>query len=520
VTAEYVDDVPYVRHFVDELSPPRLRLVAALNGIAPPPGNDFDYLELGCAHGDTLAALAAAHPDARFVGIDISKEHIAQAKRLARDGGLENVGFLERDFSSLAEGEIGEFDYITAHGVLSWISPEKRTALIALAAARLKPGGILYVTYNAMPGWAAVEPLRQLLLFNHPEGTSSLERAKRGVAFARELASAGAAYFTKNPAAAAMLETISKTSPAYVAHEYLHDHWSPMYFARIAWEMAQQDLHFAGVLPEYLNFRDTALPEEVERMIAALEDRHTFESLKDFAVDEYFRRDLYVRGRVKRSDAATAEFLDATPFAILTRDPPRERVIKLPHRTVDLSAPIYDALFSALAAGSATLEVLASRMPASSRGGGCRGAEPPDRSELRRAMTRLLVAGHAFPARTAAKPVPADAAARVLTIPSPYNQMMLRRLSSETPFVLASSVAGTAFPVSALDGVAIRALTSVAEPERAKWIHDLVERSVMRLRVGDRVIEDRSEQRRAIEGALADLCANRLSKMIELGVLT
>lgn len=507
MTSEYVDDVPYVRHFVEELSPPRLRLVAALNGVPPPSGDDFDYLELGCAHGDTLAALAAAHPEARFVGVDIAHEHIAQAKRLARDGGLENVGFLERDFAALEEEDLGAFDYVAAHGVLSWVSPEKRAALIALAQKKLKPGGLLYVTYNAMPGWAAIEPMRQLLLFQGDPKESSLERARRGVAFARQMREAGAAYFAKNPEAASMLDTISKTSPAYVAHEYLHDHWSPMYFARIAWEMASHDLHFAGVLPEYLNFRDTALPEGVEKLLGSIGDRHTFESLKDFAVDEYFRRDVYVRSAVPRSEEATRAHLDATPFGMLARQPPPERRIALPHRTVDLSGAAFDAMFDALGRGAAIPAELAARAKLSI-------------DEARTALVRLIVAGHAVPMRAPSAPPPPGGADRLLSIPSSYNQTMLRRLSSETPLVLASAIAGTAFPVSGLDGIAIRALTSVAEPGREKWVHDLVERSVLRLRVGDRVVEDRGDQRRAISGAIADLRANRLDKMIELGILT
>ncbi len=84
VSAEYVDDLPYVRHFIADLSPARLRLVAALNGLVPPPDADFDYCELGCAHGDTLAALAAAYPESRFLGVDLSAAHVASAKRLAR----------------------------------------------------------------------------------------------------------------------------------------------------------------------------------------------------------------------------------------------------------------------------------------------------------------------------------------------------------------------------------------------------------------------------------------------------
>ena len=123
MAAEYVDDVPYVRHFIEELSPTRLRLVAALNGVTPPPVVDFDYCELGCAHGDTLAALAAAHPEGRFLGVDLSAAHVASAKRLARDGALENVGVLERDFGALVHEDVGEFDSIQFRAAVNPRSP-------------------------------------------------------------------------------------------------------------------------------------------------------------------------------------------------------------------------------------------------------------------------------------------------------------------------------------------------------------------------------------------------------------
>ena len=66
---DYVRDVPYPRKFVPQIAPPLLRLVAALNGLATPPEDDFDYCELGSASGDTLALLAAANPGGRFVGV-------------------------------------------------------------------------------------------------------------------------------------------------------------------------------------------------------------------------------------------------------------------------------------------------------------------------------------------------------------------------------------------------------------------------------------------------------------------
>jgi SAM-dependent methyltransferase len=507
VSAEYVDDVPYVRHFVPDLSPSRLRLAAALNGLEPPPAVDFDYCELGCAHGDTLAALAAAHPEARFLGIDLSTEHVASAKRLARDGALENIGVLERDFSVLADDDVGELDYIVAHGVLSWVSPEKRKALIDFASAKLKPGGLLYVSYNAMPGWSSVEPLRQLLLFGG-QGKTGLERAESGLAFARAMEKSGAKYFAENPAASGMLDTMTKAGLAYLVHEYLHEHWVPMYFARVAWEMAAGDLHFAGVLPAHLNFRDTSISEAHERLLSTVTDRMTFESLKDFVLNEFFRRDLYVKGTPARSTAATNHYLDTTAWGTLGDAVPAERSVRLGQRTVTLEGAPFDAIFTALGDGATTLGALAERPALAELGS----------EKLRAAMLRLIVAERVAPLRAPTRTGSPDAE-RLFAIPSVYNQMMLRRLSGDTPIVMVSAVAGTAFSISALEGLAIRMLTEVVPADREQWIHDLVGRSVMRIRIGDRVIEDAAEQRKAIAEAVEQLRTRRLPKLVELGIL-
>lgn len=509
---EYVDDVPYIRQYVADLAPPHLRVAAALNGLAVPPADDFDYCELGCAHGDTLCALAAAHPSARFLGVDIAAAHIATAKKLARDGALENAGFLERDFGELVNEDIGEFDFITAHGVLTWISPEKRKQMLDFARAKLKPGGLLFVSYNAMPGWGAVEPLRQLLL--SPLGgaagaaASTLERARRGLEFAQSLARSGAEYFTQNPSAATMLETMSKTELAYVVHEYLHEHWSPMYFARVAWEMAESDLHFAAVLPAFLNFRDMAIPAAMEPIFAEVTDRVTFESLKDFAINEFFRRDLYVRGAAPRSPENTAAFLETTSWCARTVGAPPERTIALPHRQLSLEGPVFDALFAVLSEGAAPLSTLSLRPELATFG----------IEKLRAAMVKLVLADLVVPVRAPA-PAKLATADAVYRVPSVYNQMMLRRLSSDTPLVMTSTSAGTAFPISTLDGLAIRVLTEVRPAERDSWVRDLVGRSVIRLRVGDRVLDDRAAQHRAIMEAVDRLVSHRLAKLLELGVL-
>jgi SAM-dependent methyltransferase len=522
VSTEYVNDVPYVRHFIGDLSPARLRLVAALNGVAPPPflgatgaAHELDYCELGCAHGDTLAALAASYPQGRFLGVDISAAHIASAKKLARDGGLENIGFLERDFADLIEEDIGEFDIIVAYGLLTWVSPEKRKALLDFARAKLKPGGLLYVSYNAMPGWASVEPLRQLLLSPiAPAGgapDSSLERARRGVDFARAMETGGAEYFAKNPAASEMLATMTKAGLPYVIHEYLHEHWTPMYFARVAWEMAEQGLHFVGVSPVFLNFRDTAIPASLDAVFAAVTDRATFESLKDFAVNEFFRRDVYVKGNAPRSADVTNAYLASTPWGSLASALPDDRKVTLHHRTLELDAPIFEPLFSAIAERATTLDALATRPELASFGV----------DKLRAALLRLLLGDNVIPMQASGRAASTVAASRdaLFRVPSVYNQMMLRRLSSDTPIVMTSAVAGTAFPISALDGLALRVFTEVIPSKRVEWIRDFVGKNVLRLAVGERIVEDQAEQHAVILDAVEQLGAHRLTKLVELGVL-
>jgi SAM-dependent methyltransferase len=503
MSAEYVEDVPYVRHFVGELSPARLRLVAALNGVTPPAGDEFDYCELGCGHGDTLVALAAAHPRARFLGVDLNSVHVASANELAREGGLENVGALERDFSTLLHEDIGELDYIVAHGVLSWISAEKRDALIAFAAAKLKPGGLLYVSYNAMPGAGSIEPLRQLLLFG-AAGETSLERAEHGLGFARAMEAAGAAYFSMNPSASEALDSMTAAGLPYVAHEYLTEHWTPMYFAHVASEMAARDLRLAGVSPIYLNFRETALSEAQERLLAPAQDRATFESLKDFAVGEFFRRDVYVKGAAQRTTEAISTYLDQTPWLAAASWPVAERLVRLPQRTLPLEGPVFDVLLEALDAGSVSLPALAAI-----------GDFSPD--HLRAAIVRLLMGDHVMPLRSPARAV---SWAERFSVPSAYNQMMLRRRATGAPIVLASEVAGTAFTMSALNGLALRAFTEVAPGERTRWVEDLLAGSAPEIRVGDRVIDEPDELGDAIDDAVEELRARHLAKLVELGILS
>ena len=510
MSSEYVTDVAYVRNFEADLGPPRLRLVAAVNGFAPPPATDFDYCELGCGHGDTLVALAAANPRARFVGVDFNAEHVAHGRGLAFEGGVDNVQLLDLDFEALLAEDLGPFDYVVAHGVLSWVAPAKRKAVLDFAAARLKPGGLLYVSYNALPGWAAIEPLRQLLTSGAAADEGSLGRARHGLDFARRVADAGAEYFLQNPAARAMLETLEKLGLSYLVHEYLHQHWQPMYFAQVAREMATADLHFVGVQPLFLNFRDLAVPASTWPLFEGVTDRHAFEGLKDFALNEYFRRDVYVKGAPRRSEAVTAAYLEGTPFGGAAAEVPLERDVTLRHHTMHFDAPVFDGLFAALADGAQSGRVLAARPELASFGA----------DAVRAALLRLVIGAHAAPLQIPTRATTLDPRAEY-TIVLPYNRMVLAQpVRSDSPIVLASPVAGTALALPVLSAMAIRALTETNAAGRAGWIAAMFGGPHVKLQIGDRTIDAAEERIRIVQVEVETFQRESLAKLVELGILS
>ena len=496
----YLTDVAYVRQFSKELAPLALRAAAALNGFTPPPAEDFDYCELGCGTGDTTNTLAAAYPRARFVGVDFNPEHVTFARGLAARGGLGNATFVERDFAELASESLPDFDYVCAHGVLSWIAPETRSALLDFAAARLKPGGILYVTYNALPGWAAVEPLRRLML-DASAGVpgSSLDRARHGVGVASLLCEAGAEYFASNPAAKEMLETTLKMGLPYAAHEYFGAHWQPMYFADVAAEMTKRDLGFIGQLPLYLNYRDLTIPPSAMGLFRQVSDRASFESLKDFAINEFFRGDVYVKGSSPRDEATTRAYLETTRFGTLTTSEHVKREVHLRHHVLRFEGPLFDVLIGRLAGSAATLQELLGDPAVAEH-----GAEA-----LRPAVLRLLLGEQVAPMQAGPHDVPWE-----------YNRRILeQRLSTRDPVVLAAPVAGTGVVIPTLQAVALRLMTGVDPADRPAWIRAFVARQPMRLRVGDRAVETEDEQARVLGEELEKFRADRLPKLVALGVV-
>ena len=293
-SAGYVTDVAYVPGFYPHLAPKALRHVAILNRIKPPAVADgFKYLELGCGLGRTLTTLAAANPRGSFVGVDLNPQHTAQIARDIEVGGLSNARIVTSDFSQLPD-DLRDFDFITLHGVWSWVAPDVRTDILRIASERLSPGGLLLLSYNAMPGWAHLQPIRGILRqYAALRQGDSVQRARDAVNYLAYMRDQKAKYFVDNPNAAAYVDTIRGQDPRYLAHEYLNEHWTSFYFAEVAGQFAEAGLSFVGSLPVHTNFWDLCVAPVFHDLFRTTTNRLVTEAHKDFCANTMFRWDVY-----------------------------------------------------------------------------------------------------------------------------------------------------------------------------------------------------------------------------------
>ena len=161
-SAGYVVDVEYTHGFYQELTPSLLGFLALLQGVqSPDPGaSSLTYCELGCGQGFSTNLLAAANPQIQFHATDFNPGHIVGAQNLARAAAVKNVHFYDDSFAEfLSRDDLPDFDFITLHGIYSWVSPENRQTIVEFIRRKLKPGGLVYISYNTMPGWASMMPL-------------------------------------------------------------------------------------------------------------------------------------------------------------------------------------------------------------------------------------------------------------------------------------------------------------------------------------------------------------------------
>lgn len=358
-TSGYVAEIDYPHEFTKELAPSSLAFCAAAKGQHHGLGGQrLVYCELGCGQGFSTNLLAAANPHIEFHAMDFNPAQISGASDLAQEAGLENTHFYERSFDDFGEtaGLPQQFDVIALHGVYSWVSAENRQHILDFITARLRPGGMVYVSYNALPGWAAATPLRRILADHGAQGTGPLQdRITAAMDYARQLEESGAGYFNANPALSKRLEKMQSQSRNYLAHEFFNKDWTPFHFGDVADDMSKAKLNHIAPADLLDHIPGFGLTDAQQALLQAEQDPIRREALRDILINEQFRADIFIKGaRPQTTRGAVGGWL-TTSFALSRRY--TGAPVKLTSRTGEtvIDPQICAPVLELLATGQATV---------------------------------------------------------------------------------------------------------------------------------------------------------------------
>ena len=408
--AQNYDRLPYESCAFPLSQPSRLGAIARAFGLEAAPVGTARVLELGCASGGNIIPHAMLHPEARFVGVDLSTAQVEAARaRIARLG-LRNIEIHRASLTEIgggSDGGLGSFDYILCHGVYSWVPAPVREAIFRIVGGALSPLGVACVSYNVLPGWRMRQPLHDALLADMPDDLDLPARVARARALLAFLAAASPDTGPYGDALRAQVASIADAPDDYIAHEFLEESSHPTTLRAFAAEAAQHGLGVLGeceLAPSVLDNHDPELARQVRSW--ARGDRLTTEQYLDLLTGRTFRQTLLVSEA--RRAAATLEIAphSIAPLHFLAEAGMRIDWTGSGHVVTDAAGRSFSTASGAVAQGIAEL---IARFPASSSLDECaaaiaRGDTEHGRVQLLDALHHMALAGMVI---LSSEPVPA-----------------------------------------------------------------------------------------------------------------
>ena len=293
------DRMPYPSLAYAQSSPDRLATLATLLGLHPAPVDHCRVLELGCAGGGNLIPLAYGWPESEFVGLDASQHQIADGQTTAATLELGNVTLECMDILDVTP-DLGQFDYIIAHGVYSWVPPATQDHILRVCKQNLAPNGVAYVSYNTYPGWHMMDVIRDAMLYHTRRLTDPETRATQGRAMLGFLVESvppeKRAYrrFLEEYAGFLQgeLRSVGPRGDAFLLHDELEGDNNPVYFHQFAERAARYGLQYLVEADFPSVFPDNFSPEVKQALRKMAQDIIEMEQYMDFLRNRTFRQTL------------------------------------------------------------------------------------------------------------------------------------------------------------------------------------------------------------------------------------
>ncbi|HEV8036589.1 class I SAM-dependent methyltransferase [Yoonia sp.] len=351
-TSGYVADLDYTHGFYRELTPELIRFVALAKGVQT--RTSITYCELGCGQGFSANIIAAANPHVQVYANDFNPVQVSGANVLASEAGASNAHFFDHAFEEFAaEPSLpDQFDVIALHGIYSWISPQNRQHIVDFVKRKLKVSGLLYISYNTLPGWAAAMPLRRLMV-DHAGTTAGpvTTRVEAAISFTEKVIAAQPAYFAQSPTVGPRFEKFKGMSRNYLAHEYFNRDWTPFYFGDVVAELSEAKLTFVGSANLLDHIDAVNLSEEQQKLLAESGDPIRREGLRDYMINQQFRRDVFIKGVLSHSVMSAREAWLEMRFALSTLRADVPLTVTGARGEANLQADVYGPILDAFAQG-------------------------------------------------------------------------------------------------------------------------------------------------------------------------
>lgn len=433
----YFTDEGYTYSYSREINPVFQRYCLLLRGFASLETSDGYHCELGFGQGVSINIHAAANPGS-YVGTDFHPGQAAHANAIASTWNSDARLYDDSFEQLLARNDLPQFDSISLHGIWTWVSRDNQKLIVEFARRHLKPGGMLYVSYNCFPGWSPSAPLRNLFtLYDRFATSTSLrpdQRIDAALQFSEALLAANPNYASAAPNLAAKLHSIKGQDRQYVAHEYFNRAWNCMYFTDVVEAFAPAKLDYATTAVPLDAVDPLNLSAEGMDFLEGIDHPIMREQARDYFVNQNFRRDLYVRGANRLSAAEQRQGLLNTRFVLLQPAHSVAASVRGPAGEASLQSEVYGPVLEALedlAYTPKTLRQLSSVVP----------GLPFD--ELLQALTVLIGMGAAAPCQSEAAERLVQARCNTLNL-----QLCKRSLLSNKIQVLASPLTGGGVVVS------------------------------------------------------------------------
>ncbi len=227
------DTVAYPPAAYPQTHPDRMATIGYLLGMKPPAVGRCRVLEIGCGDGSNLIPMAAALPGSTFLGVDLGAGPMERGRALIRSAKLDNVRLESMDLLSFP-ADAGEFDYIVAHGVYSWVPDTVRVKFWDVVRRHLAADGVMYVSYNCLPAGYLRHASRDLMRFHLARtGAADTEQAALGRDFVQSMARHAKGKEVWRGVLASEAERLGKRPLAVLRHDELEDNYQAFSFCDV-----------------------------------------------------------------------------------------------------------------------------------------------------------------------------------------------------------------------------------------------------------------------------------------------